>query len=260
MGNPAPRTGEIWASGLISFGWVALMIARSRARRTRSEPVAVAAQRRRLATCGASLWRHFRPVWLTLTSRDGGDFHWKTVVKYLVARQITVSANCLEYASKKKTSSGAQLSLSEKLELLEALLIFLRGKPETGLRVAESSIPGAGLGLFTTRAYSKVGSLLCVYRGTKVGLAEAMRRKAKGEHGDYVMGGFGLNWRIDAGPHPEVYARYINDNADTSRINARFIKLKRHLVALVVSTRPIASGEEIFAAYGESYWRSRNKE
>merc|ERR1719421_643221 len=70
------------------------------------------------------------------------------------------------------------------------------------------------------------------------------------------MGGFGL-YSVDAAQHPEVLARYINDNFEAARRNAKFVKLKPKRRALVVATRDIAAGEEIYAFYGEGYWRAR---
>ena len=72
------------------------------------------------------------------------------------------------------------------------------------------------------------------------------------------MGGFGLFWRVDAGPHPEVMARYINDHYEQiEKNNAKFIKLKKYKIALVVAKRDLVANEEIFASYGDGYWRSR---
>ena len=136
--------------------------------------------------------------------------------------------------------------------------VFLRGHVDGGgLEVRASTVPGAGRGLFAARHFAR-GSLLCVYRGTTVSLVEAIRRKEAGEHGDYVMGGFGANVRIDAGGHPEVLARYINDDlSELPRHNVKFVKLKAHKCALVLALRDIEAGEELFAFYGEGYWKAR---
>ena len=142
--------------------------------------------------------------------------------------------------------------------MLRVLLTYLRGNvADNGLVVRPSAVPVAGQGLFTTRRFPR-DTLLCVYRGTSVSLVEAMKRKQAGEHGDYVMAGFGWNLRIDAGPHPNVLARYINDDlSETPRHNVKFIKLKAQQCALVVALRDIAAGEELFAFYGEGYWKVR---
>merc|ERR1712096_456232 len=112
-----------------------------------------------------------------------------------------------------------------------------------GLKVGPSTVQGAGLGLFAARPFPR-DSLLCVYSGTSVSLVEAMRRRDAGEHGDYVMGGFGANGRVDAGPHPEVLARYINDDLRAHPLhNVKFVKLKSFRRALVVTLRDVEAGE-----------------
>ena len=69
---------------------------------------------------------------------------------------------------------------------------------------------------------------------------------------------FGAFWRVDAGPHPEVLARYVNDDLRRPpRHNVRFVKLKAFRVALVVCKRDVRAGEELFASYGRSYWEKR---
>ena len=60
---------------------------------------------------------------------------------------------------------------------------------------------------------------------------------------------------IDAGPHPDVLARYINDNADKARLNVRFDKDPEHRLARVIALRPLAAGEELFVSYGAGYWK-----
>ncbi|CAK0835934.1 unnamed protein product [Prorocentrum cordatum] len=134
---------------------------------------------------------------------------------------------------------------------LGVLLAYLRGDGG-GLEVRASLIPGAGRGLFAARAFGE-GDLLCVYSGTPVPLAQVVRREVST---DYLMGGFGL-YSVDASAHPEVLARYINDHPEGGRRNARFVKLKQQRRALVLASRAIAAGEEIYAGYGEGYWRAR---
>eukprot|EP00921_Rhytidocystis_pertsovi_P023692 GHVQ01037990.1.p1 GENE.GHVQ01037990.1~~GHVQ01037990.1.p1 ORF type:complete len:249 (+),score=34.90 GHVQ01037990.1:731-1477(+) len=119
------------------------------------------------------------------------------------------------------------------------------------LEVRPSLIPGAGRGLFVLSAVPK-GSVVCEYTGRRLTLLELLRKQDR----TYVMGGFGINWHIEAGP--EVMARYINDNMDTSQLNAVFQKLKTLRKALVVATRDIASGEELYATYGSVFWRGKH--
>ena len=44
---------------------------------------------------------------------------------------------------------------------------------------------------------------------------------------------------------------------DASKHNVKFLKLKGERRALAVALRDISPGEEIYAFYGEGYWRAR---
>ena len=122
------------------------------------------------------------------------------------------------------------------------------------LYVQTSMIPDAGRGLFAKLKILK-GSTICEYTGSHLTLLQTIRLKDK----TYLMGGFGMNCHIDALDHPDVLARYINDARDPLKQNARFVKLKPERKALVVALRDIEPDEEIYASYGEVYWRYRDK-
>ena len=120
------------------------------------------------------------------------------------------------------------------------------------LRVAPSTIKGAGEGLFATQdiaAQETIG----FYRGEVLTLREAMALKDR----DYLMGGFGPNAHVDASKAFAMPGRYVNDAFDPGRLNARFDKSRKTRSARVVALRDIVEGEEIFAAYGRSYWTAR---
>lgn len=125
---------------------------------------------------------------------------------------------------------------------------------EQGLDVRESRIPGAGQGLFVTRRFAK-GTVLAEYRGDVLSLAKVLKMSVADR--DYVMGGFGLNVHIDARRDLNVLGRYVNDNQDASQLNAEFVKLREERKALVTALRDIEAGEEVYASYGEGYWRVR---
>ncbi|KAJ1623932.1 hypothetical protein T492DRAFT_1051641 [Pavlovales sp. CCMP2436] len=125
-----------------------------------------------------------------------------------------------------------------------------------GLDVRPSLVVGAGEGLFALRGFLE-GELVCEYVGRVLSLAEVMRMSVPDR--DYVMGGFGLNVHVDGRHNHNMLARYINDNGDPALINAEFVKLRAERKALVRALRPLRAGEEIFCAYGEGYWRARQK-
>nr|CEL73023.1 TPA: SET domain-containing protein [Toxoplasma gondii VEG] len=120
------------------------------------------------------------------------------------------------------------------------------------LFVAPSLIPGTGQGLFTSQRLPK-DSWLCEYLGTRLSLRQILREQNRA----YVICAGTLNAHIDARLHPEVLARYINDNAKKEKLNARFVKDKERRRVFVQALRDLEAGEEIYASYGEGYWRNR---
>lgn len=129
---------------------------------------------------------------------------------------------------------------------------FRVGPAWQDVAVAPSLIPGAGEGLFARRAFS-AGQVLGHYRGKRLSLAQAMKLEDR----DYLMGGFGVNAHVDAREAYAMPGRYVNDNFDASKLNAEFRKNKASRSAALTAIKPIAAGEEIYAAYGSSYWRAR---
>lgn len=121
-----------------------------------------------------------------------------------------------------------------------------------GVEVRRSLIKNAGDGLFATRTFFK-GEVLGVYRGRVLSLLQAHQLQDR----DYLMGGFGINAHVDARFALNAEGRYVNDNFDTTKLNAEFEKLKAERIANVRATRDIQAGEEIYASYGETYWRAR---
>lgn len=123
---------------------------------------------------------------------------------------------------------------------------------QQGVEVRPSLIPNSGNGLFAARDF-EAGEPLGEYRGRVLSLLQAHRLEDR----DYLMGGFGLNSHVDARFALDAPARYVNDNFDKSQLNAEFHKDKARKRAILVATRFIKRGEEIYASYGESYWTSR---
>lgn len=141
--------------------------------------------------------------------------------------------------------------------LVAALRIRSRRRPAVrswwqGVEVRPSRIDGAGDGLFTTRRFV-VGEVLGLYYGRVLSLVEATRLSNR----DYLMGGFGLNAHVDARFALDAPARYVNDHFDRDCLNARFVKSRAERRARLVATRTILPGEEVYAAYGQAYWRAR---
>jgi len=113
-----------------------------------------------------------------------------------------------------------------------------------------SLIADAGLGLFATTDIA-AGAVIAEYSSSTgpIGIAQAV--KIRDERRAYLM-------RV--GPGVYVVAdltcasRYINDARNPSRYNVRFDKRPEEGRALVVATRAIAAGEELYVDYGRLYW------
>ena len=119
---------------------------------------------------------------------------------------------------------------------------------DEGVAVEPSRIPGAGCGLFARRMYAP-GELVTVYRGTVLRTLQALRLVDK----TYLMR-LGPQCYIDAREHTSVRARYINDSCDATRHNVQFHKRAEEYCALVLATRYIEVGDELYVDYGKWYW------
>jgi uncharacterized protein len=123
-------------------------------------------------------------------------------------------------------------------------------KTELGLEVKESTIPGAGLGLFTTIDRGP-GNNLCLYAGKRVNDPDFGN--------DYALT-FKKGFHIDASETTSCFGRYANASRGT--------KLKANC-QLVYDTRSqegwlrvkpkvrIKAGTELLIGYGRTYWTAR---
>ena len=115
-----------------------------------------------------------------------------------------------------------------------------------------SLIEGAGLGLFALREF-RAGDVLLEYAGTVHRTRDALRERDK----SYLMR-LGEQTYVDARSHPHIMARYINDCRNAMLYNVRFDKRPAERRALVVATRRIVEGDELFVDYGRIYWASES--
>lgn len=127
------------------------------------------------------------------------------------------------------------------------------------LVIKKSKLPGAGKGLFTTKAIRKDAKVI-EYRGEIIGYKE-YRRRARKEQDHYL---FYLRRElcIDSLYTPQYKARYANDAAGITRLkgirnNSDFIIYDDK--CFIVSSRDIKAGEEIFVNYTKPYWDCMRK-
>ena len=127
------------------------------------------------------------------------------------------------------------------------------------LIVKKSQLPGAGKGLYTTKAIRK-DSKIIEYRGEIIGYKE-YRRRARKEVDQYL---FYLRRElcIDAMHTPQYKARYANDAAGITRVKG-LRNNSDYLIfgdkCFIVASRNIKAGEEIFVNYTRPYWDCMRK-
>ena len=122
---------------------------------------------------------------------------------------------------------------------------------EFGLRVKESGIQGAGMGLYTTRDVS-INSNICAYAGDILSLDELDRRYPD-DDGVYVLQ-LTKNTSIDARSTQSCLGRYANscDNS-ADACNVRFSKYRG--VVSLKATKNISANTELLIKYGRDYWQ-----
>jgi hypothetical protein len=108
-----------------------------------------------------------------------------------------------------------------------------------------STIPLAGKGLFARKPFAQ-GQLVGVYGG--------VRGNRTNKNGYIFEDGWGT---IDAAPVSEEFP----DQRSMGRINDWYwdldkanVEFSRHCQGLVVATKKISCGDELFMSYGPTYW------
>ena len=107
-----------------------------------------------------------------------------------------------------------------------------------------STIPGAGLGLFATRAYKR-GDFVTVYSGV------VSRRAPSGDRVLDLAPPYSVDG-IEPCRHPAGRGDLVNHAP--GRPNCRYaIVDSRMRLAAVIATRRVAAGDEFFTSYGPHY-------
>lgn len=124
--------------------------------------------------------------------------------------------------------------------------------PERKLVVKESTLQGAGKGLFTEELVAK-DTCIIEYKGT---ISTWKNVKHDDGNNAYV---FYVNSKhvVDACDHPNELGRYANDARGIKKTkglinNARYVVTKKRI--FIYALKNIPAGAEIFVAYGKDYW------
>ncbi|MBS1635798.1 MAG: SET domain-containing protein [Bacteroidetes bacterium] len=127
------------------------------------------------------------------------------------------------------------------------------------LIVKKSKLPGAGKGLYTTKAIRKEAKVI-EYRGEIIGYEEYRRRARREE--DHYLFYLRRDLCIDAMYTKQYKARYANDAAGITRVkglrnNSDYVIFGDK--CFIVASRDIKAGEEIFVNYTNHYWKAMRK-
>ena len=119
------------------------------------------------------------------------------------------------------------------------------------VKVATSTLPGAGLGLFAAEDIPS-NTVIGEFCGDIVpSILKAMRMKERRYLARKKGGAY-----IDSANHPEVMMRYICHHPRSERRNCELelpTELERRTVR---TTRAVVAGEELFCDYGSAYWKA----
>lgn len=130
------------------------------------------------------------------------------------------------------------------------------------LTIKESSIPGAGKGLFTEEDIPK-GALIVEYWGDTLSMKEIRERYGENiQDAPYI---YFISYKkcIDAMYNLEAWARYANDAEgfvviEGMKNNAIFTNKRG--VPYIESTKKIKAGSEILVSYGGDYWKIKKQQ
>ena len=122
---------------------------------------------------------------------------------------------------------------------------------ENQLEVKQSTIPGAGEGLFTKEPIKK-NSIIVEYKGT-VTTWKAVEHEVDNVYIYYIN----RNHVIDASRHNRTFGRYANDASGMKKLkgfrnNTKYVKEKGKVFLQAIADIP--AGAEILVSYGKEYW------
>jgi hypothetical protein len=124
---------------------------------------------------------------------------------------------------------------------------------EQGLVVAPSLVPGAGMGLFVDRDY-EAGEVVCTYIGRCLTLVQMLRTRDWTYMMDCGKDRHGRRVHLDARREPRSKAAYVNHHFDRDKVNVVCDEIPDQRKCLVLASRRILLGEELYMDYGLKYW------
>ncbi|MET4694264.1 SET domain-containing protein [Endozoicomonas lisbonensis] len=128
-----------------------------------------------------------------------------------------------------------------------------------GLTVSESTIAGAGNGLFADQDIDK-GEFITWYGGPVINVDSEEREKLSEHYEDWShLAGIDRHTVIQSPKQPEPGmggGGFINDGINIfTPPNVTFVPISERQCIYIKSLRPIDKGEELFVSYGTDYWK-----
>lgn len=160
-------------------------------------------------------------------------------VKYLLVRGVHRLMSLYPYAG---AGEGVDAELEASVQ-----------RSDAGLVVAPSLVPEAGMGLFAERDY-EAGEVVCTYIGRCLSLVQLLRTPDWTYIMDCGKDRRGRRIHLDARHQPRAKAAYVNHHFDGAKVNVYCEELPDERKCLVLATRRILGGEELYMDYGLKYW------
>lgn len=142
-------------------------------------------------------------------------------------------------------------------EYANSATLAIEAREKDYLYIAESRIPGSGKGLFTAIPIYK-DEVISVFKGKILSNRDAQCRAAIGEDRYFMNMPDGT---ILDSMEVKCFAKYANDASGavkTKHKNNSDITLDEKGAVCIVASRKILAGEEIYCAYGNSYWKKHS--
>ena len=133
------------------------------------------------------------------------------------------------------------------------LLVKKRKCGYNRLQVVESTLEGAGYGLFIGIPTLKAGGLITSYEGKR--LTRAQVDQSESQYIFEAVGKDGQPLYVDAAKEDSCYGRFINDPRDDTKVNAKVLVKGDRMV--VIATTDLEEGDEVFIDYGAPYWADK---
>jgi hypothetical protein len=152
------------------------------------------------------------------------------------------------------------LKIFEDFEEDEFDYDYVDAQEEDYLYIKTSQIPNSGKGLFTSIDFEK-NEIISQFKGKILSERESQRRADRNEDGYFMELPSG---EILDCKNTKCFAKYANDaeGTKTNFKNNSYIGLDDEDNVVIVASKKIKAGDEIFTSYGKEYWKnylSKNK-